>query len=288
MKRKKLHFWIFIAPALFAFLIVVVIPMVMGFYYSLTDWNGISNTKNFIGLANYKTLFQGDPEFIASFVFTALFAVVTVLAVNVTGFLLALLVTQGFKGSNLLRGVFFMPNLIGGILLGFTWNFIFTKAFDSLGQLLGWSFLEGWLSNTPTGFWGLVIVMVWQLSGYMMIIYIAQMQNIPVSVKEAAEIDGANAWHKLRHITLPLIAPAFTIGLFLTLSNSFKLFDQNLALTKGGPHKSTVMLALNIYNTAFAQNKLGLAQAKAVIFLITVAAISLTQLYISKKKEVEL
>lgn len=121
-----------------------------------------------------------------------------------------------------------------------------------------------------------------------MIIYIAQMQNIPVSVKEAAEIDGANAWHKLRHITLPLIAPAFTIGLFLTLSNSFKLFDQNLALTKGGPHKSTVMLALNIYNTAFAQNKLGLAQAKAVIFLITVAAISLTQLYISKKKEVEL
>lgn len=288
MKKSKIGFWGFVFPVLFAFIAVQLIPTIIGLGYSFTDWNGISSKLNFIGFTNYIKVFTGDPEFINAFVFTAKFAVVSVISVNAVGFVLALIVTQGFKGSNFLRAVFFMPNLIGGILLGFTWQFIFTKVFQSLGDLFHVGFLDGWLSTPETGFWGLVIVTTWQLAGYMMIIYIASIQNIPDSLKEAAQIDGAGAWKRLTKITIPLIAPAFTIGLFLSLSNSFKLFDQNLSLTGGNPYKSTQMLALNIYNTAFSYNDLGLAQAKAVVFLIVVAAISLTQLYFSKKREVEM
>lgn len=182
----------------------------------------------------------------------------------------------------------FLPNLIGGILLGFTWQFIFTQAFDSVGKALGIPWLQGWLSTPATAALGLLILVTWQLSGYMMIIYIAQIQNIPDSVMEAAQIDGANGWHRLTKIILPLVAPAFTIGLFLSLTNSFKMYDQNLSLTGGGPYHSTEMLAMNIYNSAFKFNQLGIAQAKAVLFLIVVAAISLTQLYLSKKREVEM
>ncbi|MBC8546936.1 sugar ABC transporter permease [Clostridiaceae bacterium NSJ-31] len=288
MKKTKLSFWGFLFPVLFAFVAVQLIPTVIGLGYSFTDWNGISREINFVNFDNYARVFTGDPEFMGAFWFTVRFAIVTVISVNLVGFALALIVTQGFKGSNLLRAVFFVPNLIGGILLGFTWQFIFTKVFQSIGDKLGLGFLDGWLSTPETGFWGLVIVTTWQLAGYMMIIYIASIQNIPDSLKEAAQIDGAGPWKRLTRITIPLIAPAFTIGLFLSLSNSFKLFDQNLSLTGGGPYKSTQMLALNIYNTAFTYNELGYAQAKAVIFLIVVAVISLTQLYFSKKREVEM
>jgi len=180
-----------------------------------------------------------------------------------------------------------MPNLIGGILLGFTWQFVFVQIFSAIGKHFGIEWLQGWLSNTETGFIGLIIVVVWQLSGYMMLIYIAQIQNIPDSLLEAAQIDGANIFHRLKNIIIPLVAPAFTIGLFLTISNSFKLFDQNIALTNGGPANSTQMLALNIYNTAFMEGRFGVAQSKAVIFLIIVAGISLVQLKISKSKEIE-
>jgi len=287
VKRSKLFFWLFLFPALFAFLVVEIIPTLVGIWYSFTDWNGISLEKNFVALQNYRAIFS-DSQFLYSFAFTALFAVAAVVFINLVGFSLALLVTGGMRGSNLLRGIFFMPNLIGGILLGFIWNFIFTRVFEYMGKTFGVSWLQGWLSTTETGFFGLLIVMIWQLSGYMMIIYIAQLQNIPDSVKEAAAIDGATGIQQLWHITIPLVAPACTIGLFLSLSNAFKLFDQNLALTAGGPHKSTMMLALNIYNTAFSQNQLGLAQAKAVIFLLAVAVISLTQLAASKKREVEM
>lgn len=181
-----------------------------------------------------------------------------------------------------------MPNLIGGLLLGFTWQFIFVSIFEAIAQKTGWEIFSGWLSNTPTGFIGLLILTVWQLSGYMMIVYIAQIQQIPESVKEAARIDGAGNWAMLKKITLPLMMPAFTIGLFLSISNSFKMFDQNLALTQGGPYKSTEMIALNIYNSAFGANEFGLAQAKAIIFLIVVAAIGITQLVVTKRKEVEM
>ena len=288
MKNSKLWFSLFVGPILLAFIMVVIIPMVLGIYFSFTSWDGIDNNASWVGLTNYIQVFNKESGFLAAFKFTAMFAIVSVIMINFFGFSLALLVTKGMKISNVLRSIFFMPNMVGGLILGFIWQFIFTKAFSFVGAKLGLEFLKGWLSSTSTGFWGLVILMSWQMSGYMMIIYIAALQGIPESLNEAAEIDGASAPQRLRHITLPLVAPAFTIGLFLTLSNAFKLFDQNLSLTNGGPYKSTEMLALNIYSSAFVYNKFGLAQAKAVIFLITIAIISLTQLYFSKKKEVEM
>lgn len=287
MKKSRFWFWLFVGPILLAFLMVVIIPMARGIYFSFTEWNGISNNVELVGFSNYIKAFS-DEEFMQSFKFTASFAGVSVITINLMGFGLALLVTQGFKGSNVLRSVFFMPNLIGGLILGFVWQFIFVKAFDSIGSSLNIPFLEGWLSTTATGFWGLVILMSWQMAGYMMIIYIAAIQSIPESLFEAAKIDGANPLQRLRHITLPMVMPAFTIGIFLSLSNSFKLFDQNLALTKGGPYGSTEMLALNIYQTAFARNLLGYAQAKAVLFLLAVSLITLTQIYYTKKREVEM
>lgn len=288
MKKSKLWFSFFVGPILIAFLLVVIIPAITGIYYSFTDWNGIDNKAPFVGFSNYIEIFAKGNGFLHSFAFTAAFAAVSVITINLIGFGLALLVTKGMKTSNILRSIFFMPNMVGGLILGFIWQFIFTKAFDAIGAKMGWEFLRGWLSTTGTGFWGLVILMSWQMSGYMMVVYIAALEGIPENLKEAAEIDGANGFQKLINITVPLVAPAFTVGLFLTLSNSFKLFDQNLSLTAGGPFNSTQMVALNIYNSAFVYSKFGVAQAKAVVFLITVAAISLTQLNFSKKKEVEM
>ena len=289
MKKSKLRFWIFLAPALISFTIIVLIPTLIGFFYSLTDWNGIVGSDiEFVGFQNFIDIFTRDDSFLHAFGFTALFSICAVILVNLVGFALALLVTQKFKGATLLRGIFFMPNLIGGLLLGFTWQFIFVSIFEAIAQNTGWEFFSGWLSNAPTGFVGLLILTVWQLSGYMMIVYIAQIQQIPESVKEAARIDGADGWAMLKSIILPLMMPAFTIGLFLSISSSFKMFDQNLALTQGGPYKSTEMIALNIYNSAFGANEFGFAQAKAIIFLIVVAAIGITQLVITKRKEVEM
>lgn len=287
MRPSKLTFTLFLLPVAIAFSAVVLIPMILGIFYSFTDWNGIGNSYHIIGLDNYLTILQSDGEFRNAFFFTLKFAIASVILINVIGFFLALLVQRSSLLNNTLRSIFFLPNLIGGILLGFTWQFIFTKVFDTLGSLLHLPFLQGWLSTTSTGFWGLVIVMSWQLSGYMMIIYIAALQNISESIQEAASIDGVTPLQRLFKITLPLVTPAFTIGLFLSISNSFKLFDQNLSLTGGAPYKSTQMLTLNIYNTAFTMNNLALAQAKAVIFLILVAAITLTQLYFSKRTELE-
>ncbi len=283
----KKWFWIFTGPVLLIFTLIVLIPIIMGIGYSFTSWNGISSQIDFVGLENYKAAFA-DTEFFNSFVFTAKFAFVAVISINLVGFLLALLVTSGLKGSNFLRGIFFIPNLIGGLILGFIWQFIFTKGFDAIGAKLGVEWLRGWLSTEATGFWGLVILMTWQMAGYMMIIYIAGLQNIPDSVLEAAAIDGANKWEVLRRITLPLVTPSFTVGVFLTLANSFKLYDQNLSLTAGGPGNSTQMVAMNIYRTAFTNSKFGLAQSKAVLFLIVLGIVAITQMYLSKKKEVEM
>ena len=272
MKKSKARFWIFLAPALISFSLVVLIPMLIGFFYAFTDWNGIVGSEiTFVGFRNFIEIFTRDSSFMHAFGFTALFSICAVVLVNIVGFALALLVTQKFRGATLLRGIFFMPNLIGGLLLGFTWQA-----------------LNGWLADPVTGFVGLLILTVWQLSGYMMIVYIAQIQQIPESVKEAARIDGAGYKDMLKSIIMPLMMPAFTIGLFLSISNSFKMFDQNLALTQGGPYKSTEMLALNIYNSAFGANEFGFAQAKAIIFMIAVAAIGVTQLVLTKRKEVEM
>lgn len=288
MKHSKMWFGIFVGPILFAFLLIVIVPMLSGIYFSFTDWNGINNSANWVGNSNYITVFTEDKEFLDAFAFTAKFAAVSVVLINLIGFGLALYVTKIERFSGLLRSVFFMPNLIGGLILGFIWQFIFIKAFGYIGKETGWIIFQGWLSNTSTGFWGLAILMSWQMSGYMMVIYIAALQNIPESLLEAARIDGASGLQRLRHIKIPLVAPAFTIGLFLTLSNSFKLYDQNLSLTGGDPAHTTEMLAMNIYNTAFVFNNMGVAQAKAVIFLVAVSAMTLTQMYYSKKKEVEM
>lgn len=265
---------------------MVIIPLLYGTVYSFTNWNGLKATE-FIGFQNYIDLFK-EEEFRASLWFTIKFTVVSVILLNFLGLGLALLVTTKIKTNNLLRTIFFMPNLIGGLILGFIWQFIFISAFSSLGELIGAEGLQGWLSTTETGFWGLVILSSWQWAGYIMIIYIAYLENIPGELLEAAEIDGANAFQRFKHITFPLVAPAFTVSMFLTISHSFKIYDQNLSLTGGGPFNSTQMVAMEIYKTAFSENQMALAQSKGIIFLIIVAVVSLTQTYFNKKREVDL
>lgn len=286
MKKKRLSFWLFLAPVLIAYTLVQIIPLLSGIYYSFTNWNGIDSSVQWTGFKNYISAFK-DATFLSSFSFTLKFTILSLIVLNLIGFGLALLVTRKSKLNNLLRTIFFMPNLIGGLILGFIWQFIFIQVFSAIGTASHAKWLLGWLSTGTTGLAGLVIIMAWQMSGYLMVIYISSLENIPSELLEAAEIDGASPWQKMKNITMPLMRPAFTVSIFLTLSNSFKLYDQNLSLTAGGPAKSTEMLAMNIYNTAFQFNLMGVAQAKAVIFFLIVGAISLTQVYISKKGEVE-
>lgn len=286
MKKKNFAFWLFLAPVLIAFTMVVLIPLIMGIFYSFTDWNGISSSTNFVGIQNYINAFKDD-TFRHSFWFTTKFTIVSVFVLNAMGFGLALLVTQKLKTSNILKTIFFMPNLIGGLILGFIWQFIFQEVFASIGKAIGANWLMGWLSNEKTGFWGLVILMSWQMAGYLMIIYISGIQNISSEVLEAAKIDGASSWQRLKNIIFPLVRPAMTISVFLTLSNSFKLYDQNLSLTAGGPGNATQMISMNILKTGQKFNDMGQAQAKAIILLLVVGAISLIQVYFSKKGEVE-
>ncbi|MDD7793200.1 carbohydrate ABC transporter permease [Clostridium sp. 'White wine YQ'] len=287
MRKRNFSFWGFVGPILLAYIVVQLIPLVIGIYYSFTDWNGINSDVKLIGIQNYVDVFK-DPTFKQSFWFTFKFTVLSIIVLNALGFGLALLVTRESKICNILRTVFFMPNLIGGLILGFIWQFIFTQVFSGIGKVFGQQWLLGWLSDGKTGLYGLVILMAWQMAGYLMVIYIASLQNIPAELLEAAEIDGANLWQKVKNIIIPLVRPAFTVSVFLTLANSFKLYDQNLSLTAGGPAKATEMLAMNIFNTAFQFNLMGIAQAKAVIFFVIVGGVSLIQLYFSKRSEVEM
>lgn len=283
---KSVWYWLFLAPCLISLALVVMVPLIIGIYYSFTNWDGI-NKLNFVGLINYANLIS-DKLFWNSLLFTAKFAVVSIIVINIIGLSLALIVTRRIIGKNLLRTLYFMPNLIGGLILGFIWQFIFISVFDSIGEITGIEAFRGWLSNTSTGFWGMIIITAWQMAGYVMVIYIAYLENIPIDLFEAADIDGAGPWQKFRRVIFPLLAPGFTISMFITLSNSFKLFDQNLSLTKGGPGNTTQMVALNIYQTAFSENKMAYGQAKAVVFFIIIAVISLTQVYFNKKREVEM
>ncbi|MGP4059118.1 carbohydrate ABC transporter permease [Halobacillus sp. H74] len=286
MQNRSLAFWLFLTPVILGLGIVVVIPFFYGLFYSFTDWNGITADR-FLGFENYINLFQED-EFMSSIWFTVKFAIVTVILLNIMGLGLALLVTRNIKSSNLLRTVFFMPNLIGGLILGFIWQFIFISVFGDIAGLTGIEGLNGWLSTTNTGFWGLVILTAWQMAGYIMIIYIAYLENIPKELIEAAKIDGASSFQRFKNITFPLVAPAFTVSMFLTLSMAFKIYDQNLSLTNGGPFNSTQMVAMEIVRTAFSDNQMAYAQAKAVIFFLIVAVIAMTQVYYNKKREVEM
>lgn len=283
--NKKRWTYIFSAPVIIALFVVVLLPFIFGIYYSFTDWDGVMDPA-FVGWSNYLKVFQ-DPGFLSALWFTIKFSVVAIVLINIIGLSLAMLVTNRFKGANIMRTIFFMPNLIGGLILGFIWQFIFTEAFSAVGSALHISGLQDWLATTNTGFWALVIVMCWQMSGYIMVIYISYLQGIDKELIEAASLDGATKWQSFWRIKFPLIMPGFTVSLFMTLSNCFKLYDQNLSLTNGGPYNSTQMVAMNIYNSAFADNKMGYAQAKAVIFFIFIAIISLTQVYVTSRKEVE-
>lgn len=292
MRSKKLSQFgqqaFFVGPALLFFTLITIIPFLMGMYYSFTDWNGVSGNVSWVGFSNFSTIFTNDPDFWSSFWFTVRFTVLGVILTNLVGFFLAYLLTKPLKTRNILRTVFFMPNVIGGLLLGFIWQFIFIKGFATMGDLTGWSFFNlPWLGDSTTGFWAIVMVFVWQSSGYLMVIYISALNNVSKEVLEAANIDGASPWQVLRNIVVPLVMPAVTIGLFLAISWSFKMFDLNLSLTKGGPFKSTESVAMNIYNEAFLNNRYGLGTAKALLFFVIVAVISLIQVRITKSKEVE-
>lgn len=277
-KAMKKWFPVLVLPTLAAFLIAFIIPFIMGIYLSFTKFSTVKNAQ-WVGIENYIKAFS-NADFINALWFTVKFTVVSVITINILAFLLALLLTKAIKGTNLFRTTFFMPNLIGGIVLGYIWLMI-------INGVLYYS--NATITTDPAyGFWGLVILMNWQLVGYMMIIYIAGIQNVSPELMEAADIDGANNWQKLWKITIPQVMPSITICVFLTLTNSFKLFDQNYALTAGAPGKQTQMLALDIYNTFYGRvGWQGVGQAKAVIFFVIVAVIALTQLYLTRRKEVE-
>lgn len=280
---------VFVGPALLVYAIIMVLPFLLGIYYSFSDWNGVSSQINWVGLHNYKTILTDDPDFGRSFWFTARFTIAVVLLSNVLGFIVAYLLSKPLKSRNVLRTVFFMPNVLGGLLLGFIWQFIFTRSFSAIGQASDIGFFNlFWLGTESTAFWGIVIVSVWQGAGYLMVIYIAGLTNVPGDMMEAAAIDGATGLQILRHIVLPLIMPAVTICLFLSISWAFKSFDLNFSLTQGGPYKSTESVAMNIYYEAFKSNRYGLGTAKAVIFFVVVTIITMIQVSITKKKEVEM
>lgn len=277
-KAIKKYFVVFALPTLIAFFIAFLLPFAMGIYLSFTEFTTV-NDAEWVGLANYKKIFL-DQNFVNALLFTLKFTIVSVVSINFFGFLLAYVLTRGIKGTNLFRTVFFMPNLIGGIVLGYIWQLLINGILAKFGVTLSFS--------AQYGFWGLVILMNWQLIGYMMIIYVAGLQNVPGELIEAAKIDGATKFQTLKKIIMPMVMPSFTICLFLTLTNSFKLFDQNLALTAGGPGRQTSMLALDIYNTFYGRvGWEGVGQAKAVVFFVMVALISLTQLALTRRKEVE-
>ena len=279
MEKAVKKYWpVFVLPTIAAFLIGFIIPFIEGIYLSFCKFTTIKDAK-FVGIQNYIEAFK-DSNFIGSFKFTTLFAIVSLVLINVLAFLIALALTQNIKGKNIFRTVFFMPNLIGGIVLGYVWQLIFDGIFVKFDTALK--------LNETLGFWGLVILVGWQQIGYMMIVYIAGLQAIPGDIQEAAMIDGANRMQRLFKITIPNMMPSITICTFLTITNSFKLFDQNLALTGGEPLHKTEMFALNIYNTFYGRvGAEGVGQAKAVVFFIIVVGIGLLQLKLTRDKEVQ-
>ncbi len=302
-QENRIVFWTFLTPVLFAFCMVVIIPFFIGAFYSFTNWSSTARANEvleFVGFANFTESFR-DPSFIYSFILTLVYTVINMLAINVTAFFLAVFVTSRLKFRNLYRVGFFIPNLIGGLILGYIWQFIFNNAIPSLGDVVPFlSFLGDpeklVLANRNSAVLALVAVGTWQYAGYIMMIYVAALESVPVELHEAARIDGANTWERVRNITIPMIAQAFTITMFLTLVQSFKQFDVNVSLTAGGPSSmfldkplfGTELLALNIYNTAFVRLKMAMAQAQAVIFFLVLIVISLIQVSINKKKEVEM
>lgn len=272
------YFPVFALPTVIAFTIGFVAPFILGIYLSFCKFTTVTDAK-WLGLSNYTKILQ-DGDFIHALLFTVVFTIVSVITINLFAFVIALALTKGIRGTNIFRTVFFMPNLIGGIILGYIWNLIINGVLSYFGKTITFS--------PSYGFWGMIILMNWQSIGYMMIIYVAGLQNIPGELVEAAKIDGASNWKLLLKVKIPMLMSSITICTFLTLTNSFKMFDQNLALTAGAPSNKTQMLALNIYKTFYDKpGTEGIGQAKAVVFFLIVAAIALIQLRLTKSKEVQ-
>ncbi len=279
MRAVKRYFPIFVMPTLIAFIIAFAIPFVLGFLLSFAEFRTVTDAE-FVGFSNYISIFTNDETFLSSIWFTVKFAVASVVTINLFAFILALLLSGNIFGTRLFRTVFFMPNLIGGIVLGYIWQLIINGVLYNYGYSI---------TTDPTyGFWGLVILMNWQMIGYMMVIYIAGLSNISNEIMEAAKVDGAGYFTTLFKVIIPSVMPSITICLFLTITNSFKLFDQNLALTAGAPSGRTRMVALDIYETFYGSvGYEGVGQAKSVIFFLLVAVVSLSQLVLTRRKEVE-
>lgn len=295
MNQKRLVNVLFLTPIIFTFSVVIIIPFLFGIYYSLTDWNGVSPFIHFIGFKNFKNLFS-TPAFLYSVLITIIFTVVNVALVNIVSFSLSLIVTSKIRFRNFYRAGFFVPYLIGGIVLGYIWQFIFNNIFVSMGEIFSIELLKvSFLSRPETVIAAMSVVNTWQYSGYIMLIYVAAIQSIPQSLLEAANIDGANFFERVFNITIPMMANAFTISIFLTLTTSFKQFDMNLTLTNGGPAtrfmdipiKASQLMAMNIFDTASA-NHMGEAQAKAIVLFIVLVIVALIQVSANKKKEVEM
>jgi len=285
--KKVIEYLIFAGPTTFAFLVVLIIPFLYGIFLTFTNWNGIASSFNFTLTENYVGVIN-DKEFWSSFILTVKYVLCVVVITNAIAFGLAYLLTSGLKLQNLFRAGFFTPNLLGGIILGYIWQFIFSNVLTFFGDKFEIGiFSKSWLGNPSNAFWALVVVTVWQLSGYLMLIYIAGFINIPQSVIEAGKIDGAEGFTKIRKIIMPLMVNAFTISIFLTLQRAFMVYDLNIALTDGGPFNKTRLVSMYVYNKAFLSQEYGLGQAEAFILFLLVAIITVVQVKISKSKEVE-
>ena len=286
-KNKGKDFCMFALPGMFCFFAVVIVPFLYGVYLTLTDWNGVADVKNFVGLRNFGGVVK-DAQFWTSLLLTFKYVIFVVIIVNVLAFGIAYLLTRGMKGENFFRAGFFTPNLIGGIVLGYIWQFVFSRVFVNIGESTGWTLFEvSWLSEPTNAFIALVLVSVWQLSGYMILIYVAGFMGLSEDVMEAASIDGASGFVKLKNIIMPLMMSSITICLFLTLSRAFMVYDVNLSLTAGAPYGTTEMAAMHVYEKAFTSRQFGVGQAEALILFIIVACISGIQVYLTKRQEVE-
>jgi raffinose/stachyose/melibiose transport system permease protein len=295
LKRRGWVDALFIFPCALAFVMVIIFPFFIGIYYSLTDWDGVQPLISWVGFANFTGMFS-QPQFLYSFMVTLLYTAINIVLVNVVGFLLSLLATSKARLRNLYRAGFFVPNLIGGIVLGYIWQFLFNNVIINMGQSIGLGFLSSSLISKPdTVIWAMSFVNTWQYAGYIMMIYVASIQSVSDSIMEAASVDGATYGKRITRILMPMMANAFTITIFLTLTTSFKQFDLNFSLTNGGPAmrfmgkaiRSSQLLAMDIYSTANGLNRMAEAQAKAVVFFILLVIFSLLQVYINKRREVE-
>ena len=285
-KSIKRYMPIFVLPTFFAFILGFIVPFIMGIWLSFCKFTTVTDAK-FVGFSNYIEALK-DTAFRHSFWYTVLFAIASLLIINIIAFALAMALTKEMHGTNVFRTVFFMPNLIGGIVLGYIWQFVFSRVFVSIGETTGWSLFEiSWLSTPNKAFAALVLVSVWQLAGYMILIYVAGFMGLSEDVLEAASIDGASGWVKMKNIILPLMMSSVTICLFLTLSRAFMVYDVNLSLTGGAPYGTTEMAAMHVYEKAFTSRQFGVGQAEAFILFIIVACISGIQVYTTKKREVE-